>query len=134
MRTDDVVARIRALCPSFAEVGHALTSASQESYPGAFVALVKADAQPPGLMGVHSQMVREVLGVFITLRRQMDDDAGEGANDDLDDLRAELRAALVGWLAPGAETPLDYAGGELALRNALATWREDFSHTYDMRM
>ena len=127
MRTDDIVARIRALCPGFAQVDHALLSASQESYPGAFVALVKADALPSSYIGAHVQIVRETIGVFITLERRLDEDTGEGSNDILDDLRAELRAALVNWTPPGANQPLDYAGGELALRNGIAAWRDDFA-------
>lgn len=134
MRTDDIVARVRAMCPGFAVVDHALVSETQGSYPGAYIAPVKAEAQPAGFIGVHSQMVRETVGVFITLERRMDNDAGLGTNDSLDDLRAELRAALVAWRPPGAEQPLEYAGGELSLRNGLASWREDFSTTYELRI
>ena len=142
MRTDDIVARIRDLCPGFARVDHALTSTFDEvqDSPAAFVSLVEAMPRPNAegrfrsmLIGVHSQTVDLTVGVFIQLRRTQDDDAGEGANDDLDTLRGQLHDALVTWQPAGVDEPFAYAGGRLVERNGLVAWREEFATSTELR-
>lgn len=134
MRLRDVVNRLKAECPGFQHIGHALTSSAQYDYPAAFVAPVKVTAQPSGLLGSHRQMTTRTVGVFVVLDRKQDDAPDAGNDDLLDDLCADLRAALMGWQAPGADMPFDYAGGELSQMRDLVGWREDFSVTTELRM
>ena len=42
MRTKAFIDRIRAVCPAFAQVDHALSSAEDLDYPAALVALIEA--------------------------------------------------------------------------------------------
>jgi len=93
LRTSTVLARIRGQCPGFAQVDHALTSAAQNDYPAAFVAIAKMTADPNGLLGVHSQMVRLTVRVYVVVERRQDVGAAFGAADQWDDLVAALRAA-----------------------------------------
>ncbi|MFN3646242.1 MAG: hypothetical protein ACK4S2_06970 [Gemmobacter sp.] len=133
MRLRDVISRVRSECPGFAQVDHALSSAEELDYPAALVSPVLATPQPPRLLGVHSQEEVLTFGVFILLQRRRDGDTDAGAADDLDDLRAELRAALIGWTPAAEFTALAAAGGRLdQWRPGIAGWREDFSTTHEI--
>lgn len=133
MNVSDILARIRGECmPPFAHVDHALTSGAEYDYPAAFVAPVKRVAEFPRLLGAHAQMTRATFGVFVVLPKRQDTVAASAA-DDLDDLCASLRAALVDWRPTGAENPLFYVGGELVEREGIACWREDFATDFDLR-
>lgn len=132
MKVTDIVARIAAQCPGFAHVAHALTSGGDYDYPAAFVAPVKRVAEFPRMLGYHAQMTRQTFGVYVVLPKRQDTLISSAA-DDLDDLCAELRAALTDWMPAGADQPLFYVGGELAEREGIACWREDFATDIDMR-
>lgn len=138
MRVDDIVERIRDQCLGFQRVDHALTSTFDEvaDAPAAFVSLVAVRPRTDRSMfvGAHVQRLDETVGVYIMLRRTQDDDAGEGANDDLETLRGQLLAALVAWEVPGADEPLSYAGGQLTERQGMASWREDFVTSTEIRI
>lgn len=136
MKISDVVARLRAECPSFATIDHALTAPGDYDYPAAFVAPVKRVAESDRMLGgPHAQMVRQVFGVYVVLPKRTDSGSGGSAADDLDDLCAELRLALVSWTPdPIEDHPIDYAGGELTEREGLACWREDFTSVFDLRV
>ena len=129
MRTKAIIDRIRAECPGFAQVDHALSSAEDLDYPAALVSPVQAQAGPERLLMYHRQIERLTFGVFIMVERRRDGIADAGAADELDDLRAELRAALIGYTPdPARFTGLAAAGGRLdQWRPGIAGWREDFS-------
>lgn len=136
MRTGAVIGRIEAQCPGFGQVGHALTSAATLTYPAALVSPLKVDTGPPALLGVHSQKVVHRFGIYILLPRVQDGFSGHGAADLLDDLRAELAAALPGWTPqPSVFDALAYAGGQLdRYQETIVCWREDFTTTYELRI
>lgn len=135
MRVSVILERLRVTCPSFATVDHALTSPTTITYPAALVVPVKRMARPNQFLGVHAQMVDVTFGIHILIRRRQDGPTDAGAADDLDDLFAEVLAALKAWTPDGAiYKPFDYAGGQLApFQDQNVTWREDFSTSYDVR-
>ena len=128
MRTKVIIDRIRAECPGFAQVDHALSSSEDLDYPCALVSPVLASAGAERLLGYHSQIERITFGVFILVERRRDGAADAGAADELDDLRAELRAALIGYTPDAAAfDALASAGAKLdQWRPGIAGWREDF--------
>ena len=66
----NLVARVRATCPSLALVDHALTSPSDFAKPAGLVAPVRALAKAPDLMGIHRQTVIMTFGVWVILERR----------------------------------------------------------------
>lgn len=129
MRTVDILNRIASACPSFGSVGHALSAPLAMTMPAAMVCPVKAVAATNYALeqGVE-QHLTEVFGVYILLKRRTDGDADAGAADDLDDLRAELQAALIGFYVSGDDAPLALAGGQIdQFAPGIVTWREDFT-------
>lgn len=133
MRLSDILSRIRAECPGFAQVDHALSSNEELDYPAALVSPVRAAPLPPRLLGVHSQIEVLTYGVFILVARRRDGVADAGSADILDDLRAELRAALIGWTPDPAFIELAAAGGQLdQWRPGFAGWREDFATEHEI--
>jgi len=132
----DVVRRIYEECPSFASVQHAITSGGQDALPSALVSPVRYIADPPPQMtGFIMQPVRMMVGVFIQVDREQDPYPDYPLATLLDVLQAEVRGALVGWVAPGADLPFDYVGGELApyKNDGPAIWREDFATATEIR-
>jgi len=133
MRTADILARIKAQCPAFKQVDHALTSAAQNAYPCAFVAVARIQAEPNRTLQRSGQTTRWTVRVFVVVERRQDNVFGEGPAEQMDDALAELRAALAGWTPPGAGMPLDFVGGELADKDGLACWADDYATTVLMR-
>lgn len=137
MTIAEIIARITAECPEFAEVGHALTSPAILAYPAALVTPVRNQASPPFILapGAYHQNVVAIFGVYILLERRQNGASDQGAADDFDALTASLRAALTNWEATGLTQPVIYAGGELAPYDAgLFTWRENFSAAFEIRL
>jgi hypothetical protein len=127
MRTSDIIARVTALCPSFAHVGHALSAPAALNSPAALVSPVEAKAAATEVLGGTVQRMLDVFGVYIVMARRADGAEDFGVADDLDDLRAELRQALIGFTV-GDYSPLAAGGGRLApYAPGLTTWREDFT-------
>lgn len=136
MRTSAVIARIKLLCPGFATVAHALTSAADADLPSALVTPAKMVANPDRLIGaLHSQDVMQTFSVYILMQRRQDGDADAGAADDLDDLTDQLRAALPGWAIDANHAPMQFVGGQLdRFETGLVCWREDYAVEYEIRL
>lgn len=129
IRLADVVARIRAECPSFATVEHALTSAGQDNLPSVLVSPTKMDAGANQRVSGVAQILQVTVGVFILVDRKRDTAPAYPLANQFDDLQAEVRAALLGWLPPGATGPFIHVGGELDRYrgDGPVTWRDDFA-------
>ena len=144
MTIAEIIARITAECPEFAEVGHALTSPAILAYPAALVTPVRNQASPPFILapGAYHQNVVAIFGVYILLERRQNGASDQGAADDFDALTASLRAALTNWEAnDGRMVRLQLV--ELMGFNAtvtvhagagLFTWRENFSAAFEIRL
>lgn len=128
MRTADLIARIEALCPQFAFVDHALNPAHELTFPAAMVVPSEVTAAPDDLIGApHDQTIRQVFSVFVLMGRREDTLIFSGP-DDLDDLVAQLRAALPGWQVDNDHAPMNFAGGKLdKFHTGLICWRDDYS-------
>lgn len=110
-----------AHCPSLvnsAVVGLDLAAIKQltpQPRPTTCLLLTGDDAERNDLQNATRQSLLDRFEVFLLL------DAGPGtaqALEQLDDLRAELWRALVGWKPQPAHDPVEYAGGELLLCDA----------------
>lgn len=137
MRTETLIERIRQECPGFSGVEHALSSSADLDYPAAMVTPTRVDAAPEGTvgLGVHSQLVTQVFSIFVLLTRTQDGVVGYGKASTLDDLSAELRAALVGWQPDTEEAPVQFVGAMLdRYHTGVVCWREDYSIQSDMRL
>lgn len=135
MRTSDLITRIKAQCPAFAMVDHALTSAAETAFPAALVTPSELTAEPDGTFGagVHSQLATQTFAIFFMLRRAQDT-ALVAKIDELDDLTAQLRAALVGWQIDGNHTPMNLVQGMLdKFHTGIVCWREDYSTQTELR-
>jgi hypothetical protein len=71
--------------------------------------------------------------VYVVAKREQDGAIGFGAADKMDDALTELRAAMMGWQPEGVSLPFNLAGGELAERDGLACWAEDYTTAVLMR-
>lgn len=135
MNVADLMARIADECPGFAHVSHVFAPPGEYDYPAAFVGpLKRQQAERPRMLGMYAQMIRQIFAVYVVLPKRTDAGSSSAA-DDLDALCDELRAALVDWRPAGSsDNPLSYAGGELAERDGLVCWREDFEGEFDLRV
>lgn len=137
MRTSVLMERIRAECPGFAAVEHALSSSADMAFPAAMVTPSKCEAAAEGTvgLGIHSQLVTQTFSIFILQTRTQDGVVGYGKADGLDDLIDELRAALVGWQPDTEEEPLQLVGGLLdRFHTGTVCWREDYSIQTELRL
>lgn len=125
-----VVTRLRANCPSLAQVDHALTSSAQNAYPAAFVAMRTAQGDEPAFIGVQSQMIRQVISIYYVAERAQTDAPAQ----QLEAAVAEVMATLRGW-QPGPEyQPFSYVGGELDQKDGRACWRDDYQTSHEERL
>lgn len=134
MKISDIVAHIKAECPLFATVDHALTAPGDYGYPAAFVSPLKLVAAQPRMNQMKAQMVQHVVGVYVVMKKRTDA-VGPSAADEFDDILASLRAAMLGWAPPDnfVGASFDCAGGELTERDGIVAWREDFTIEDDLR-
>lgn len=135
IRVAQIIDQLRAECPEFATVTHALTSSSEVTRPAALVAPLQVDAEKPAFYSLHSQMISQTFGVYILIDRAQDGDTGYGSADLLDVLVESLRAALIGWTPDNATAaPLAYGGGKLdRYQQQIACWRDDFVTSNELR-
>lgn len=131
MRLAPIVARLLSQCPNVRQVMSALSAAVPTSYPAAYVLPISERAMPSEWTGTHRQRVEARFGVEIMVRHVAQAVTGGPAQDELEDARASIIDALVGW-APGAEfEPIDFAGGGLvAFEAGRAVWRDEFTTAY----
>jgi hypothetical protein len=126
-----VLDRVRAECPTFAAVEHALTSDADFSRPAALVGVSRVMATPNGLIEAHVQRFVTTVSVWLLMDRKQDGLVAYGTADLWQTLTAELRAALVAWSPDDPRfAPFDYAGGQLDRHpggTGVAIWREDFT-------
>jgi len=112
-----VVAHLRAACPSFAGrvVGgidwDAVANSAKLNHPSAYVIATGDQATANDLQNGVRQNITDEIDVVVVL--DTSDERGQGANDLLHTLRAELWRALVGWCPEHDYDPMEYDGGAL---------------------
>jgi hypothetical protein len=127
MKPSVIVARLKAECPAFAgRVGNAADfEAAVENdnltVPYAFVHLVRDTATETGLLGVVSQELVEVFGVTVAVDNTVGIAGGVGS-EQLDDIREELRAAMLGWVPDPYYRAFEYVSGEATGMTRARLW------------
>lgn len=127
MKPSVIVSRLKAECPVFqGRVGAAADfSAAVENdllaVPHAFVHLVRDAASETGLLGVVSQELVEVFGVTVAVDNTVGIAGGVGS-EQLDDIREELRSAMLGWEPDPCYRAFEYVGGESIDLNRARLW------------
>lgn len=134
MRLSTVVERLRTACPSLVWIELALKSAIPTNYPAAFVFPLAETPQANSLASAMIQRVPTHFAVELMVKHTAAAGTGGPAAELLEDVRDEVRAALLGWVPLAGVAPLEFAGGQLLDFTAgIATWRDQFSTSYFIR-
>ncbi len=140
IRRAAIVARLKAEAPSLRLVeGLAQLAALKENppsnmQPAAFVVPVSETAEDNRLANGIAQRNRVTFGVVLCLTK-LTEVRGAVAGDALDAVRAEVRAALVGWTPEGASGPALFVGGETIELDRFGAlwWMDRFRATESIR-
>lgn len=134
MKLKVIIDRIKAECPSF---GGRVSGFSEflmlegredaTAAPCAYVVRLISEVLPNETIGSVVQTKTERYGVFVCVDAR-GDAVGYDADDKLDDLRAELHAALISWQPSPERGPLEDDGFENVTASRARVWRRfDFS-------
>lgn len=135
MRLVDVQARLKDECPQLKSVLLALSAATQKSYPSVYLFPVAESARPNEQWPNHEQLVVARFAVEIMVKQAAEAASGGPAQEDLEDLRDAIKAALKNWPPETTYTPIDFVAGRLVDFSAgLTTWRDEYSTTFLERM
>lgn len=116
MKASAIIVRLRAAAPSF---GGRVAGATEfgliqneidVTVPAAFVMPAGEIVSPPATAGHMTQFVIEQFAVLVVVST-IADDRGQAAADQLDDLKVELQAALLGWEPGDLYSGMEYQGG-----------------------
>ncbi len=138
MTPASIIARLREQCAPLRLVGgaaqleraiEALTTA-----PAAFVLPARESAaDSPFMDQVVQQEVRSEFTVVLAVRN-LADDAGSAAREELEPVREAVRVALLGWVPEDATSGCEFVGGELAqFKDSLLWWADTFATSYLIR-
>lgn len=114
MKVSDIVAHLRAYCPSFARnvaAGvnwEAVRDSTQLPKLAGYVVPTDEKASESLYDNVIVQELVDGIDVLVVFPQR--DEAGYGVADQVNAMRRELCRALVGWMPPGVSEPLIYAG------------------------
>lgn len=103
----------------FGAAEFALVPRATVTNESAFVLPLIEMATPNEQVNTVQQRIVERFGVVVALNNNLDT-TGLRAFDDLEDCRAEIFKAILGWNMPGAESVVSYASGRLL----------DITHSY----
>lgn len=128
MNLAPVIARIATQCPGFLLVGGAAdfsgVDGTPRATPAAFVVPLAERARPSEGFGEDFQIVDATFGILLAVTNVASRGGAEGVTD-LEALRAEVRAALLGWIPAGGGAPLAFERGDLLeFRPGLLWWQD----------
>lgn len=134
MRMKIIIDRLKAQCPTLggrvSGMSDFLMAADREEALGtthAFVIRLTSEVLPNDQVGGVSQVFTERFGVFVCVNAAADR-RGYDADDQFDDIRTELRAALVNWSPDGTRSPFEDDGFENVTATRARAWRRfDFA-------
>lgn len=103
--------------------------------PSCYVAPVSESAEDNGLLGAFEQRVDVVFSVVLVCTNRRDA-TGAAAMGDLEDLRTQIRNALLAWYPdPAIGEPIAFSGGRLlSFDDGLLSWAEEFRVKTYMRI
>jgi hypothetical protein len=134
MRAKPLIDRIKAECPTFAsrvsgmaELGIFVDAGNSLAVPCAFVLRTDEFVEPSQTAGVVTQVIEEGWAVLVAVSTTADT-RGYDADNALDDIREELRLALVNWQPDTEHSPIEYRGFTNIDFDVARLWRRfDFS-------
>ena len=96
--------------------------------PAGYVIPLSETAGPNTLgSGATSQEVVEHFGVLLAVSN-LRDARGEQANADLETVRLDVRAALLGWAPASTHDPIIFTGGRvMQINQQVIWWQDEFS-------
>ena len=132
---DEIEARLREQlgagpAPVLRDIGGAAAYASVDTMPplhllpAAYIVPLTETAMPRQADALP-QAVQVTFGIILAVSAERADPTGGQAVIRIEPVRAALRAALMGWTAPGAQTACQYAGGDLIRVGADGLWWQD---------
>lgn len=129
MKAKVIIDRLKAECPSFgsrvtgmADLGIFVDAGGSMSMPCAFVLRVDEFVQPNQEAGTVAQVIEETWGVLVAVSSTADT-RGYDADNALDDLRDEIRAAIINWQPDTDRSPFEYRGFENIDFDLARLWR-----------
>ena len=134
---EDVVAYLQASVPALKQVGAAAqfqsaVESNPRATPAAFVISLSEDPLPSAMADQVIQRVSMTLGVILVVKN-LTDHKGVAAGQDMEALRAQVKAALLGWQPAPSYDPLQRGRGTLMVFKDGHMWWQDIylTATYD---
>lgn len=137
MRMAPVVTQLQNNTTLLKDIGGAAEFAAIENLqrlPAAYVIPAQETASRNTLSSnaVHQRITSGFSVVIVVSNKR--DAVGGAANEDLDSIITEVRAALLGWQHADADIGTTYAGGGLlGMADGMVIWSEQFSTEYSLR-
>lgn len=133
MIVTEIITRLTDRCgSSFALIEGAVALAAVSDAPPAtpaayVVPMREASGENERMTGGLLQRTELDIAVVIIVEN-VSDDRGAAAGQDLEPLKAAVRAALLGWMPASAEDVITHVSGELtASREGVVWWEEIFA-------
>lgn len=127
MDIDNIIAALRARCPSFANrvAGAAqfkmLPESAAMAVPCAFVLPLDDSPDPPASPNMVRQFLEEGFAVVVAIDNTVDE-RGQAGSHTVQSLRAELWRALLGWQPTAQHNGISYSGGNLLQLDRARLW------------
>lgn len=137
MALEDWITRLEGQVAELRQVGGAadlaVAAVQLRAMPAAFVAPLAERADPNEMVNALSQRVEQTIAVVLAVTNKADA-TGRAAAGELETLRASVRTALLNWLPPGAERPVEYVGGRLsAFDEQVLFWQDEYLTDFHLR-
>lgn len=139
MLRDLVIARLKAQVPALKRVGMAIDLAAAKAdisvaFPRAYVmTLGENGGTSRYLSGAVAQKRSVRIGVVLMVKN-VRDNVGAATTSDMDALRQVTDAALFGWGADDAHSPLIFMRGSLlGLAEGELWWQDEYTTEFDRR-
>ncbi|WP_157669908.1 hypothetical protein [Chitinibacter sp. GC72] len=135
MKIKPIIEYLKAQCPLLKSVGGAADYAEgkkllKHQLPAAFVIPLGDIDGPNSVVGeVHQE--RRTAFALIFAQSNLKKAGGVDDVDELQQLRAQVRDALLGWLPPECDQAIEAAGGKLLdFDDAVLWWQDDYATGY----
>jgi hypothetical protein len=132
MRILPIIARLKSNCALLenrAEPAKSLTALSDDEVkndlPIAFVYGHKEGASGSELVGATSQRVAKQFTVIIAAA------SSTATTEPIEDIRDQIKAALIGWAPSATHGEIEYVGGEVINVTTRMEWWKDTYTTYN---
>ena len=135
MRILPIIARLKSNCALLnnrAEPAKSLTGLTDDEVktglPIAFVYAAKEAASPSDLVNATSQLVPKFFTVVIAAK------TASATVEYMEDVRDQIKAALVGYVPIANHDPIEFVGGEIInVTNGVTWWKDTYKTTTYIR-